>query len=137
MKRVKIAFLLLTILSTLLANAKVKSSVSTFIQTKKEEKVLIDKILKIDEAKQLAKGLGKSKKTVFALITDRVTLPNSDCEISVGYKDASGYDTQYIFRIKKKYITKSEIEPYLEILDLGQGAYVPLFVYRKKQHAGS
>jgi hypothetical protein len=106
-----------------------------YVQSKSGEKMLTDKLRKIAEVNQLIKGIEKNKRKVFVIITARPSHSDSYYEIQTGYEDASGFDdTKYIFRIKKEYISQINIEPYLEIIDLSRGAYIPLISYRKNNH---
>lgn len=90
-------------------------------------------MLKVAEVKELAQHLKKGAE-LFVIVTAKPTQGDPYYEIQVGYHDASGDDSQYIFRLKKNYLNQSDFGPYLEIIDLQQGAYVPLADYRKTHH---
>ncbi len=132
MKLYCLIFLFLVSTITDAVPVKLKIFVDTFVQNKSEKEALSGKMLEITEVKQLSKDETKNKK-VFVMVTAKPTHSNPYYEISVGYKDQSGYDTKYIFQLKKSEVNKSNIEPYLEILDVNLGKYVPLTTFRKNK----
>lgn len=117
------------------ASGKLKTVGNTVIQSKTAEDVLTTKLFKLAEVKQLDKKLKKYKANASILITSAPTTDNPYYEISVGYNSPERFETRYHFRIKKAYVNQSNIEPYVEVMDMADGDYIPLLKYRKKNHS--
>ncbi|MDN5286707.1 MAG: hypothetical protein JWR38_2981 [Mucilaginibacter sp.] len=103
-------------------------------QNKSDEDVLTTKLFKLAEVKQLDKELKQYKANASIMITSAPTAESPYYEISVGYNSPSRFETRYYFRIKKNYINQSNIEPYVEVMDMAEADYISLFKYRKKSH---
>ncbi|NHA06759.1 hypothetical protein G7092_23350 [Mucilaginibacter sp. HC2] len=113
-------------------NAKDKVACTSYQQDKGIEDILIDKLFRLVEVKQLNIELKKYKASASVMITAKPTSDSPYYEVTVGYDGPSRFESRYFFRIKKDKIKQENIEPYIEVMDIAEADYVPLLQYRKK-----
>ncbi|SIS02630.1 hypothetical protein SAMN05421821_11951 [Mucilaginibacter lappiensis] len=115
-------------------NARDKVACNSCQQSKSIEDILIGKVFNLIEIKRLNVELKKYKASASVMITAKPTSDSPYYEVTVGYDGPVRFESRYFFRIKKDRINQSNIEPYIEVMDIAEADYVPLLQYRKKSN---
>lgn len=126
-------FFLLFIVSANI-NARDRVPCNNYQQNKKTEDILTAKLFNLAEVKQLNVELKKYKATSSIMITAKPTSESPYYEITIGYNGPLRFESRYFLRIKKDKVNQSNIELYIEVMDVAEADFVPLLQYRKKQH---